>query len=160
MRPLVIGQAPSATSDPLEPLAGPCGARLASLCGLSIGDWLGAYERFNLVERFPGKLAKGDAWDADCLDEAEDTAAIIHTNVLKMNPRPTVLLGRRVFDAFKPVWGWRAGWGAPALGDYNVEGRQYRVCPHPSGVCRWWNDPFNVGQARSFWLRIERECRP
>lgn len=32
------------------------------------------------------------------------------------------------------------------------------VCPHPSGVNTWWNDPYNVGGARSFWLRLTNDA--
>lgn len=159
VKPLVVGQAPSAQSDPNNPLAGACGRRLAWLCGLEMDEWLDAYQRVNLVRHFPGKLAKGDAWPAAARREAAFAAGMVHF-ALEGQTRPVVLLGGNVFDAFKVAWGWRPGWGKPTIGPYNVEGRQYRVCPHPSGVNRWWNDPFSVGQARSFWLRIERERAP
>ena len=65
MRVLLIGQAPSRMSDPAEPLSGPCGGRLADLCGLSLPDFLARFDRVNLIDRFPGKAAKGDLFPVD-----------------------------------------------------------------------------------------------
>lgn len=144
MRTLIVGQAPSACSDPMIPLAGPSGRRLADMCALSFEGFLSAYERANLVPVFPGKLSKGDAFPAPA-------ARMFAVALLRgrRTPRRLVLLGGNVSRAFglapAPLFAWRP------LGRH-----QAAVCPHPSGVCRWWNDPFNVGQARSFWLSVER----
>ena len=40
-----------------------CGARLAELCGLEVDAYLRAFERVNLIRRWPGKAGKGDAFD-------------------------------------------------------------------------------------------------
>jgi uracil-DNA glycosylase len=147
LRALIIGQAPSANSDPAEPLSGMSGRRLASLCCLSLEAFLAAYDRANLVEAFPGRLAKGDAFP---IGEARRTAALIRA----LGPRRLVLLGSGVARAFGVVE------GAPALRWFRLGPHEAAICPHPSGVCRWWNDPLNVGRARSFWLRLEAARRP
>ena len=74
VRPLLIGQAPGPRSDPAEPLAGRCGARLAGLCGIGQDEFLRRFERVNLIDRFPGKASKGDRFP---LDEARWRAAML-----------------------------------------------------------------------------------
>ncbi len=55
-------------------------------------------------------------------------------------PRVLVLLGQRVRDAF----------GAPDFYRVGVVGEKLvATLPHPSGLCRLWNDPGAVGRARS-----------
>lgn len=144
VRLLIVGQAPSACSDPLVPLAGPSGRRLAALCALSFEEFLVAYERANLLPAFPGKLAKGDAFPAWM-----GRRFAVELLRGRRTPRRLVLLGGNVSRAFglspEPLFAWRP------LGRH-----QAAVCPHPSGISHFWNDPFNVGQARSFWLSVER----
>ena len=141
-----MGQAPSRLSDPREPLSGRSGRRLASLCDLAPEAFLAAYDRVNLMDRFPGKLAKGDAFP---MAEARPRAEAL----LAGEPRRFVLLGRAVSQAFgfsaEPWLSWRP-----------LAGHLAASCPHPSGCCFWWNDPLNVGQARSFWLALEEARRP
>lgn len=61
MKPLVIGQAPSRTSDPTKPLAGePLASRLAALFGMDVESYLAATDRRNLLGAWPGKSSKGD----------------------------------------------------------------------------------------------------
>lgn len=147
-RVLVVGQAPSASSDPVVPLSGPSGRRLASLCALSLEEFLTAYECVNLVQAFPGKLAKGDAFP---MGPARRRA--VEVMGARREPLRLVLLGGNVSRAFglmpAPLLSWRP------LGRHRAA-----VCPHPSGVCQWWNDPLNVGQARSLWLELEAARRP
>lgn len=147
MRALIVGQAPSASSDPAEPLSGMSGRRLASLCALPLEGFLAAYDRVNLVDAFPGKLSKGDAFP---MPAARARAAVIRA----LAPRRLVLLGSGVSRAFGVVE------GAPALRWFRLGPHVAAICPHPSGVCRWWNDPLNAGRARSFWLRLEEARRP
>lgn len=144
---LIVGQAPSASSDPGVPLSGLSGRRLASLCALAFEEFLAAYDRENLLPAFPGKLSKGDAFPVHL-------ARLRAVAILRgRQPRRLVLLGGGVSRAFGlcplPLLAWRP------LGRHLAA-----VCPHPSGVCRWWNDPWQVGQARSFWLGLERGRRP
>lgn len=145
MRVLIVGQAPGPNTDPLQPLSGRSGRRLASLCCLTLDEFLAAYDRVNLVPVFPGKLAKGDAFP---LPAARRFAVAIMRG--RRSPLRLVLLGGNVARAFGVPDAPRFAWGP--LGRHLAA-----VFPHPSGVCQFWNDPRNVGQARSFWLRLEQE---
>lgn len=147
LRPLIVGQAPSASSDPAEPLSGRSGRRLASLCCLSLEEFIASYDRANLVGEFPGRLQKGDAFP---IGPARASAVLIRGG---LSPRRLVLLGSGVARAF----GVPAG--SPALRWFALGRHRAAICPHPSGVCQFWNDPRNVGQARSFWLELETARR-
>lgn len=140
MRPLLVGQAPGPKSDPAEPLSGRCGARLAALCGLELDQFLRAFERVNLVERFHGKAGKGDVFN---LIRARRKAIKLLVEGTATNRR-VVLLGDGVARAFSvenyELLKWR-----------HTAALSYAVAPHPSGVNHWFNDPDNVDAARAFW---------
>lgn len=149
-RPLIVGQAPGPNTDPARPLSGRCGRRLAELCGLGPDDFALLFERVNVISDFPGKAGKGDLFP---LREAQEIAGGMMMNG-DLSDRPVVLLGDHVARAFflpralKPfVW---------------IPGLAFRIaiCPHPSGVNRWWNEEANVRRARRFWRRLAREATP
>lgn len=144
-RPLLVGQAPGPRTDPREPLSGRCGARLAALCGMEPGEFMAAFERINLIDRHPGAAAKGDLFPAG----PARRAAVKMLVGGKMSGRKVVMLGGNVSRAFcvdgctPLVWFWT---GAV----------HFAICPHPSGVNRWWNEPRNVRAARRFWRGLAR----
>jgi uracil-DNA glycosylase len=143
---LIVGQAPSASSDPSEPLSGRSGRRLASLCGMTLEEFLRAFDRVNLLPEFPGKASKGDRFPMAAGRSA--AKAILAAS----QPRRCVLLGTGVWKSFGLP-------PSPAPFLWLPAGpRLFSLCPHPSGVNRWWNDPLNEGQARSFWLRLHRSA--
>lgn len=152
MKPLIIGQAPGPNTDPAVPLGGRCGDRLADLCGLELKDFFLLFERVNLIQKFPGKLTKGDAFP---LDEARKGAidVLIMSHV---HERKIVLLGDNVAKAF--------GFNPSTLPTLQMHRRPafpfagVATCPHPSGVNRWWNEPDNVKRARRFWRRIAADA--
>lgn len=150
MKPLLIGQAPGPNSDPDEPLAGRCGARLADLCGLSEKDFLDRFERVNLLKKFPGKAAKGDAFPIDLARKTAVDLLIFG----KLN-RTVVMLGGNVARSFGfpstglEMFRWNMIDGSPLI--------RLAFCPHPSGVSRWWNDPKNLRAARRFWRGLALE---
>src|SRR5580765_595681 len=155
-RLLLIGQSPSINGDPRRPLiAGPTGERLRELLGLDLLAYVRATERVNLLAEYPGKAGKGDRFP---LEEAREAA-------VEMTPR---LLGRRVIfvghgvaRAFglkgRPlVWHERAitisqlGVRGAIIGE--ISGwHQWAICPHPTGINRWWNDPKNKAKALAFF---------
>jgi len=145
VRTLVVAQAPSRTSDAHEPLTGRSGARLAVLCGLTHAEFLRRFERVNLLDAYPGKTGKGDAFDAAAAREAAGRIAPA------MHGRSTVLLGRNVAAAFM---GPTLAGAIKPLAWLNCTGFRVACCPHPSGVCQWWNDPANVRRARRFWRSL------
>lgn len=147
-RPLIIGQAPGARSDPAQPLAGRCGARLADLAGLDLPTFLATFERINLIDRFPGKTGKGDTFPRA---EAGKTATrlIIRGAFLR---RRVVFLGENVTATF----GFKHAVFEP-LRFYQSADSALAFCPHPSSINRWWNDPQHVEAARRFWTTLVQE---
>lgn len=142
MKPLIIGQAPGPKTDPAEPLSGPSGRRLAALCELSLDDFLACFQRVNLMNRFPGKAGKGDAFR---IDRARRAALRLSQS---FGGRKVVLLGNHVARAFEvlpisPPGAFMPMWGGLVT-----------IFPHPSGISRWWNDPKNVRLASQFWRML------
>jgi uracil-DNA glycosylase len=146
MKPLIIGQAPGRRGDG-EPLSGMAGRRLAALCCLELEELLDRFERVNLLKTFPGKSGKGDAFP---LAEAR-TAAVGLLSAVAAH-RHTILLGSNVARAFQlhrlPLLEWRDA--------FRDLGSFVAVCPHPSGVNRWWNDSANFVRASRFWRDLAR----
>jgi hypothetical protein len=145
-RPLIIGQAPSRTSDPCAPLSGSSGRRLALLCGVPLPAFLNAFERMNLLSKYPGREAKGDRFP---IRSARIRAAEIVASGTMLRPR-VVLLGAQV--AF--VFGLKK---IEPLRWYAQDDVGLAMCPHPSSVSLWWNDPRNMEQATLFWRALAIE---
>lgn len=142
MKPLIVGQAPSRLSDPREPLSGRSGRRLAALCGMDLDGFLAAFERVNLIGSHPGKAAgKGDAFP---MARARRAAVVVSA---RFHGREVVLLGGNVAAAFSVARMTLLHW-------HRAPGFEFALCPHPSGVCLWWNDPANEKAARAFWRRL------
>lgn len=144
---MLVGQAPSRTSDPARPLSGePLSTKLAALCGLTVPEYLEAFDRRNLLPLWPGKNGKGDLFPIRAA-----RAAAADMSVLLVD-RDVVFLGRNVARAFGrpglPFLAWHAGIGGPP-------GRA-ACLPHPSGVNLWWNDERNRRAAARFLRRLLR----
>lgn len=130
MKPLIVGEMPNG-SDP-----GPVFARGSS--GRRMADLLGAPAHIvaDTVNLFAEPV---DRWLwAVARDHADD--------LWWGTPHGTVIAaGRRVADAFGIdqwlTWEHRGA-------------RRIAAIPHPSGRCRWWNDPANVDAARMFLREI------
>ena len=141
MKPLIIGQAPARGNDDKLPFAGASGARLASLAGVGeSGDDLPEhFELRNLISKYPGKTGsgKGDAFD---LAAAKLQAGVIMEEIYGSDRRWVLLMGKSVARAF--------GMGnREYLKPYAWSMHLFVIFPHPSGVNRWWNNPYNVEQA-------------
>ena len=132
--PLVVGISPNGRDAPLD---GPSGRRVASLLGLRDGAELRArLEVANLLR-----------------DGEVPSAALLRARAeaLPTERRVVVLLGRAVARAF-------------GVGDERSDllrwthvrprGPAILVVPHPSGRCRWWNDPQNRGAAAAVLGRL------
>ena len=119
------------------------------------------FDRVNLLARFPGK-AKGKG-DACPRSEAERGAArMAMAGIFK--GRLVVLLGAgvaRVFgirDYFMPSDLCVPRGRVPLLAfDFTpLFPGGVALCPHPSGISMWWNEPANVDAAREFWRVLAR----
>jgi uracil-DNA glycosylase len=136
-RPVIVGQAPGARAI-RSPLSGLSGRRLATFAGLDLADFLVAFERVNLIEAFPGKAGKGDAFPI----------AVARAAWAELRPRlagrDVILLGRGVARAAShkaPPFAWLV----------YADKTRIALCPHPSGVNRWWNVAPHGRAARRFW---------
>lgn len=137
MKPILIGQAPSRTSDPNNPLsAAPLANRLAALLGVSVDEYLNVFDRANVLDYWPGRGTKGDLFP---LAEARVAAELMKA---KLKDRDVIFLGKKVAEAFR--------FGFDYLEWVCFCGGRAAVLPHPSGIVRWWNSPQNVRLAESF----------
>lgn len=127
---IIIGEAPSRRGDPERPLsAEPIRSRLIELFGAEA--YLAA-EKTNLLPANPGPKAvgKGDALPAT---DARTGALLLFDACRRA--RLAVFLGKRVARAFRVA-------GAPYLARMrHIEGFDFFVVPHPSGINHWWNQP-------------------
>jgi hypothetical protein len=160
VKPLIIGEAPSKNEYPPSPIAGRIGKRLAECAGLSLQDFLEHFERRNLLEVRQDTKEKGFEFDARAASLAADK--LWHDGAL-LTDYPSIS-GRRDDAVFAPgrvvlLLGYRV---ATAFGAANIyfmkqtlgtEAEVY-VLPHPSGVNRWWNDPFNAALVTKFMRSI------
>jgi hypothetical protein len=130
VKPLLVGEAPNASG-----YAGP--GRLAEY-GLDF---------VNLIDRFPGRAPTNPLACRFPMQQAIPKATELHA--VRPIHQPFVLLGTRVASAFgyaRDEYEW--------LRWFSVHGRRVAVCPHPSGLNRWWNLPSNRYEADRFFKQI------
>jgi uracil-DNA glycosylase len=117
VRPLLVGEAPNGRETPFS---GPSGARLARL--LRVDPLPALFDVANLLTD----------------DEAAEGAGVAllraRAGALDTRRRVVLVAGRTAADGFglgdAPFLTWRV-----------VRKAAVMVVPHPSGRCRWWNDP-------------------
>jgi uracil-DNA glycosylase len=146
MRPLLIGEAPAATTPQGWPAfygRERSAKRLWELgfrVSRSYDSPTGNVDATNLLEEYPGRH-----WP---LNEAKVHARFVLFEDDSIWRRPRVILvGRNVADAFGALqsWGWFEWFRF--RGDRETE---FALMPHPSGLNRWWNETENVKRARAF----------
>lgn len=143
-RLMIVGQAPSRTSDPGRPLTGGAiSGRLRAFLGVSESAYENAIERCNLLKKYPGSAGKGDKFD---MKKARFAASNMRGALVGAS---TVFLGRKVAAAFGHADLEPLEWREVTLGPFGDRGR-VAMLPHPSGVCQWYNDPGNRRRARRF----------
>lgn len=108
------------------------GARLARILGLSRSEYLRRFRRANLVD--------GTGWSERLAEEKARW-------VLGRDQGAIVLLGRRVARTFRRAAAYEGVGPCPDEPFFTREGRFY-LLPHPSGLCRAWNDPGAAERAR------------
>ena len=150
-KPLIIGQAPGPSTDPLHPLCplprSGTGGRLAEFAGLTAQEYTDLFDRANLLQFFPGK------WKRD--DKFPRVSAAIAASAMKplLRGRCLILLGRNVAGAF--------GYSSRQLSFHDcfydhIWGFEVVVIPHPSGRNRWYRDAENLKQSQEFWAKFIR----
>lgn len=147
MKPLIVGEAPGKNGNPLMPIEGRVGQRLADCCGLTLVEFLSTFDRVNLLQVQPQDSGKGATFNVKeagrAARELERTFATRQT---------VLLLGKRVAAAFRIS-------NVPYFDCFLVNHAKAYVVPHPSGVNRWWNDPENELQMMRFMQRLVKEMR-
>lgn len=147
-RPLLVGQAPSSTSNPERAFSGRSGRKIADLMGIdAVDDWYEqlcqTFEPVNLITRYACRRAdKGDSFSM-----AEARQAALGLKVAFPAGR-FVLVGQQVRQAFGVRLAATCRW--MVWGDRHVA-----LLPHPSGINAWYNDAANRERASAF-LREER----
>jgi len=139
VRPLLVGEVNPYGPDPQYALwpdpPGCAGHRLCHLI-LDMGqrEYLRAFDRVNLCL---------GAWSTRQAREAA-------SKILRRTPRPLILLGAKVADAFLPK-------SFQPFAVVSVDPDfQAVMLPHPSGRSRLWNDSANILRARSLVERMLR----
>ncbi len=125
MKPLLVGELNPYGADPRYALfpypERSAGGRLChKILATHRADYLRSFDRVNL-----------------CTGKWTVAAARERATELRCAPRPTILLGVKVCNAF----------GVAFHPFEVVDG--YLVLPHPSGLCRLWNEPGAYDRARA-----------
>lgn len=143
LAPLVlVGEAPGPRSLPGDPpLAGEPARRLGLLMGPRAGEVLA----LNLLPAWPGRQGRGSRLPAR---EAGEAARAL---LPRLGGRRVVALGRRVLRALGEPGLAPLAWSASPPPPLAALGH----LPHPSGLCRWWNDPAAWAAAREFLLAAD-----
>jgi hypothetical protein len=135
----VIGEAPGPSlNDELSLMKAT--RRIAAIVGYDAQELRARFEWVNVLDRWPGYGPNGGSKFP--MREASERAASLAREV---GDRRRIYLGKRVATAFRfdeDFFVWR---------DKQV------VCPHPSGLNRWWNSVENVELARTFWQTLLKE---
>jgi len=138
-RVLLVGQAPSRTSDPSRPLEqSQSGRRLLRLSGLQPEQFKRTFEMMNLLDCWPGAAKTGD------LFPMPEARLFAERMLPSLAGRRVILLGPAVAEAFRvraPLLRWLPGGRLASA---------WAIFPHPSGVSRYWNDPERVREASYF----------
>jgi len=132
--------------------------RLLKFTGWSQEDYLRIFVRRNVLDFVPPKGIRGRTFPTEkarfgvtrLLREVEDSRTLDDgSRVISA----MVVLGRRAASAFE--W-WTNGekldylqWGRVVLTPRSTISAA--IVPHPSGVCRWWNEEKNRKEAREFF---------
>jgi len=116
---------------PLPPNA--TGGRLCKILGLSAREYLGTFDRVNLV-----RYGVGSSWPR--------IAARVSVGLLTHRRR--ILLGARVCSAHRVRF--------EPFRTFEIGTVQVLVLPHPSGRNLMWNDPYNAVRARQAVARFMR----
>lgn len=141
-----VGQAPSKDTVKGEAFSGRSGQTLANLLRMPKAVFLSKVRRINLVDSYPGKKGKGDAFP---LPTARMKALLLTERYIRKRAL-FVFVGKNVAKAFS------------IKGEYFesgvVAGRlRWTLMPHPSGINRWWNEPENRRKAARAFNNIRRK---
>lgn len=118
--------------------------RLLAFTGWTWAQYMETFERTNLFDTVSGHSAPRGRYLAQ---ELVKRATRAEQSILILGRLTAQHFGVGMYDYF-------VGAVAEAydLGERATRvARPVWVCPHPSGLNRWWNDPANVARAREFF---------
>ena len=138
-RIVLIGQAPGAITDRKGyHFAGPAGTFLSTWldrAGFPPGYFRSLVYLTSLTRCFPGKSVSGNGDRVPSAAEVALCRHFLNAELLAINPRLILLIGKMAIDAFlgkHPL--------AETVGKiFVIDGRNYLPLPHASGVSRWLN---------------------
>lgn len=135
--PILIGQAAAKNGAPraLFP-ADPnsAGGRLMRMSGLSMNHFLNEFESFNTIEWFPGRNARGDAFDIrEGVLEAHR-----HMQERDLFTRVCIFVGKANAKCYD--WGNQGMPRWPFQWREQLAGGSWAWIPHSSGAVKFWND--------------------
>lgn len=136
-RILLIGQAPSRTSQGKLPFSGQSGKRLADLAAIPQKDLKNYFRMVNVLDYWPGRSGKGDAFPRDKISDKLRKMVAAYSE--------TIFVGREVAARFN--------FNAPEYLKWYPRPRGKRaaaILPHPSKVNHWYNDLQNLEDAQMF----------
>lgn len=151
-RIVIVGEAPSRSSDPNRPFDGASGRTLAALAGLSGYEELRRRtELRNVLSRWPGTGHAGEKGSRFPIPRARRAAAKMRFE----DGSVVLLMGKRVSRAFGMRFEEYFDWKVALRGTGG--GVVWFSCvPHPSGCNRWFNYPENRAIASRFMRAIAR----
>lgn len=156
MKPILVGeQNPYGGDDYYALYPAPDGCAGHRLCCLILGmhsaEYLDAFERVNLVR---GKWSAPTARDA--------ARQLVAERMVQGRPSPRfILLGSKVAAAFGAhLPGCEFHPYRTYLGGDGAWAPHYAILPHPSGLCRMWNEPQAFAKARAAVAALAPEVAP
>lgn len=130
---------------PPLPLRGRCCRRIIDLMGISDLDFLRAFDRANLLDRWPGRAGKGDSFP---MDDAIDGAVALRELIFARRYAWVLMLGGGVVAAFHGDSRAVAPLAWVRDGAFDGGWTRWGHLPHPSGINRWWNASDNLEAGR------------
>jgi uracil-DNA glycosylase len=151
---VLVGEAPSRSSDPKRPFDGWSGRKLAEYAGFGGYEELAANARLvNVLQRWPGEGFAGEKGSRFPIARARRAAKRLEFERFDH----VVLVGTRVAAAFGISFGDFFSWKILPRGTFDPKyGRDlvwFTCIPHPSGCNRWYNDPKRRVQVSDFLRR-------
>ena len=152
-RIVLIGQAPGPKTDPEFPLfpipKTSAAGRLRDIAGLSMGQYLRAFDRINLIREFPGQTSCKE--DRFPMAKARENAALLRP---LLAGRDVILVGRNVATAFGLGGLEFLSWKLVKMTRPAVPGDQHTslvaIIAHPSGRNHWYNNDGHREATRQF----------
>lgn len=143
---IIVGLAPSFTSNPADPLEGKIGKKIANLFGCTYRQYLQATQRYNILPEWAGAKRCNDRFPV----------FVARTNAFRMassfSKCRVLIIGigiARLFGIYDKPLHWKT---------YTCISGRYRaaILPHLSTANRWWNNQENRLSAKQFMQRAWR----